>query len=120
MKAAVSAILLSLTLVACDRNESTGSGGGDPASSPVATEPAPPVAKPVTELQEFKVGEEEPAAGEPTPGERLDHAIEKTGEGLETAKEKTEDGLRKAAEATGGGIRRLGEAIERKADEKSR
>jgi len=118
MKAAVPAIFLSLALVACDREDPSGSNGS--ASAPATPETAPPLAKPVIEPQEFKVGEEEPAVGEPTPGERLDNAIEKTEHGLETAKEKTEEGLRKAAEATGGGLRRLGEAIEKKADEKSR
>ena len=120
MKAAVSAIFLSLALVACDRKDPGDSSGTAAAPSAAATEAPAPVAKPVAEPQEFKVGEEEPALGEPTPGERLDHAIEKTGEGLDTAKEKTEEGLRKAAEATGSGLRRLGEAIEKKADEKSR
>lgn len=120
MKAAVSAIFLSLALVACDREDPSGSKGSASAPAAANSESAPPAAKPVTDPQEFKVGEEEPAVGEPTPGERLDHAIEKTEHGLETAKEKTEEGLRKAAEATGGGLRRLGEAIEKKADEKSR
>lgn len=120
MKSAVPAIFISLALVACDRDDSSSSGGSAaPPSASIGESPAP-AAKPVEELPEFKVGEEEPSLGEPTPGERLDHAIEKTHEGLDTAKEKTEEGLRKAAEATGGGLRRLGEAIEKKAEEKSR
>lgn len=120
MKATIPAIFLSLALVACDREDPANSGATTPAPSATTVGSPPPAATPVADPEEFKVGEEEPALGEPTPGERLDHAIEKTGEGLETAKEKTEEGLRKAAEATGGGLRRLGEAIERKADEKSR
>lgn len=120
MKAVIPAIFLTLALAACDRKDPSGPGETVPAEPATAPGSSPPAAEAVAVPQEFKVGEEEPAAGDPTPGERLDHAIERTNEGLETAKEKTEEGLRKAAEATGGGIRRLGEAIERKADEKSR
>ena len=85
-------------------------------AAPEATESAPaPAAVPVKEEEEFKIGEEEPAenAPSPTPGQRLDHAIEKTEQGLGTAKEKTEEGLRKAAEKTGGFLKRTGEKIEK-------
>jgi len=108
--------IAALFSVSCDRNEGTGAAGnGQPPAEIV--EPAPPAAVPVTEPEEFKVAEEEPGTLEPapTPGQRLDHAIDKTGEGLETARDKTEEGLRKAAEKTGGFLQRAGETIERKA-----
>jgi len=109
--------IAALFSVSCDRNEGTGgAGAGQPPAEIV--EPAPPAAVPVTEPEEFKVAEEEPGTLEapaPTPGQRLDHAIDKTGEGLETARDKTEEGLRKAAEKTGGFLQRAGETIERKA-----
>lgn len=120
MKSTLPTIFIGLALVACDRKDPDTTGGSIPAPTATAADAPAPAAQPVEELPEFKVGEEEPALGEPTPGERLDSAIEKTEQGLETAKDKTEEGLRKAAEATGGGLRRLGEAIERKAEEKSR
>lgn len=90
----------------------------------------PPIAIPV---EDQSPDEEEPSAPDtdlvqPTPGQRLDHAIEKTGQalqtagqkteqGVRTAAEKTEEGLRKAAEKTGGAIQRVGETIQRKAEE---
>lgn len=105
-------------LASCDREKSTTEV---PETAPVPSsevvEIRPPAAIPVTEPEDFKVAEEEPGtAGEviiveptPTPGQRLDHAIDKT-----------DEGLRRAAEKTGGALRRVGEAIERKADEQSR
>ncbi len=79
----------------------------------------PPVAIPV---EDQSPDEEEPSAPDtdlvqPTPGQRLDHAIEKTEQGVRTAAEKTEEGLRKAAEKTGGALQRVGETIQRKAEE---
>ena len=87
---------------------------------PAAVEAAsPPVAIPV---EDQSPDEEEPSAPDtdvvqPTPGERLDHAIDKTEQGVRTAAEKTEEGLRKAAEKTGGALQRVGETIQRKAEE---
>lgn len=120
MKASVSTavvVLAALSAVSCDRKEETGAAGSTPPASEIV-EPAPPSAIPVTEPEDFKVAEEEPGspdAPSPTPGQRLDNAIEKTEEGLETARDKTEEGLRKAAEKTGGFLQRAGETIERKA-----
>ena len=99
-----------IALVSCEKEETVSSA---PEASQSTT--PPPAAVPVTEPEEFKVGEEEPAenAPAPTPGQRLDHAIEKTEQGLGTAKETTEEGLRKAAEKTGGFLKRTGEKIEK-------
>lgn len=99
-----------LAVVSCEKEAPVSSTP----ETPVA-ESTPPTAVPVTEQEEFKVGEEEPAENtpSPTPGQRLDHAIEKTEQGLGTAKEKTEEGLRKAAEKTGGFLKRTGEKIEK-------
>jgi hypothetical protein len=119
-KSALLAACVCAVLASCDRDQSTTEV---PETAPVpsseAVETRPPAAIPVTEPEDFKVAEEEPGtAGEviiveptpaPTPGQRLDHAIEKT-----------DEGLRKAAEKTGGALRRVGEAIEQKADEQSR
>ena len=105
-------------MVSCDREDRSRSIAKDAVPSPEIIEPAPPAAVRVTEPEEFKVAEEEPGnpdAPSPTPGQRLDHAIEKTEQGLGTAKEKTEEGLRKAAENTGNFLQRAGETIERKA-----
>lgn len=116
-------------LVSCERKTGATDSSDQQIPSSEIAEPAPPAASPVTQPEDFKVAEEEPGNPEspsPTPGQRLDHAIEKTQEGLETAKEKTQDGLetakekteeglRKAAEKTGGFLQRTGEAIERKA-----
>ncbi len=116
MKKFVVAALLCTVISACDHDKSIANNETDSPAAPAVeiTEPAPPAAVPVTDPAEFKVAEEEPGTIEiiepaPTPGQRLDHGIEKT-----------EHGLRKAAEATGGALRRVGEAIERKADEQSR
>ncbi|WAC18985.1 hypothetical protein OVA24_17285 [Luteolibacter sp. SL250] len=120
MKASVcsaAVVLAALSAVSCDRKEEPGSAGSPPPASEIV-EPAPPSAVPVTQPEDFKVAEEEPGspdAPSPTPGQRLDNAIEKTEEGLETARDKTEEGLRKAAEKTGGFLQRAGETIERKA-----
>jgi hypothetical protein len=123
-KSLLAAASVCVCLASCDRDKSI---AGDPHDVPAAAseidDTPPPVATRVIEPEEFKVAEEEPGSAEivePTPGQRLDHAIEKTEEGLGTAKEKTEEGLRRAAGATGGALRRAGDAIERKADEKSR
>lgn len=97
----------------------------------VEVTPPPPVAVPVESEETL---EEEPDLSSPTPGERLDGAIEatedglkvagektkqgvgvaleKTGGALETAGEKTEEGLRKAGDATGRFLKRVGEKIE--------
>ena len=113
------AALLGFCLSSCDRDTSIAKDSKE--SSEAATvaeiqEQRPPAATPVIDPQDFKVAEEEPGnEPEPTIGQRLDHAIDKTADGLETAKEKTEEGLRKAAGATGGALRRTGEAIEKKA-----
>jgi len=64
-----------------------------------------------------------PAETSKTPGQHLDHALQKTGEGIQTAGEKTEHGLKvarekteagidKAAEKTGEFLKRVGEKIE--------
>jgi hypothetical protein len=117
-KSLVIAGLMGLCLASCDRDKSI---AADPAhtSAPAieVVEPRPPAAIPVAEPQEFKIGEEEPGnlEAEPTPGQRLDHAIEKTQQGVETGVEKTEEGVRKGAGATGRTLQRVGEAIERKA-----
>jgi len=116
MKRLLVGIFVPLLFVACNREEPV----QVETSSITAAEPPPPTAIPVTPAEEYGVAEEEPTAPEievapvveppaPTPGERLDHGIQKT-----------EEGLRKAAEATGSGLRRLGETIERKAEEQSR
>lgn len=112
------AVIAGCCLVSCDREEPSPSAAKDPVPSSETVESAPPAAVPVTEPGDFKVAEEEPGnpdAPSPTPGERLDHAIEKTEQGLGTAKDKTEEGLRKAAEKTGNFLQRTGETIERKA-----
>lgn len=117
-KSLVIAGLLGLCLTSCDRDKSI-AADSEHASAPATevVEPRPPVAIPVAEPQEFKIGEEEPGnlEAEPTPGQRLDHALEKTQQGLETGAEKTEEGLRKAGGATGRTLQRVGDAIERKA-----
>lgn len=108
----IAAASLCACLASCDRERPT---AGE--ESPDTTVPAseiggsgpPPVVTRVIEPEEFQVAEEEPASSElvePTAGERLDHAIEKT-----------EEGLRRAAGATGGALRRAGDAIEKKAEE---
>lgn len=78
----------------------------------------PPPVEPVPVLPDEAIVEERK-----TPGEHLDHALQKTGEGLQTAGEKTEHGLKvarekteagidKAAEKTGEFLKRVGEKIE--------
>lgn len=110
-----------LALVSCEKKESEISVSGEPVRTEVSvtvdqTADGAPAAV-VVEEKEFKIAEEEPSDLEPspTPGQRLDHAIEKTEEGIGTAAEKTEEGLRKAAEKTGNFLQRAGEAIEKKA-----
>lgn len=110
-----SAVLLSaicLAVVSCEKKEPVVSE-----SQETVVVETPPAAVVVEDEKEFKIAEEEPADLEPspTPGQRLDHAIEKTEQGIDTAKEKTEEGLRKAAEKTGNFLQRAGEAIEKKA-----
>lgn len=128
-------------LLSCGKKEAPSESAVPQA--PVAVAPAPPV--PQTELVEAAPApsaipvedqspdEEEPSAPDtdvvpPTPGQRLDQAIEKTGEalqnagekteqGVRTAAEKTREGLRKAAEKTGGALQKAGEKIQQKADE---
>ncbi len=100
------------SLVSCEKEQVT---EVPVSTTPETVETAPvPAAIPVNE-DAFKIGEEEPAenAPSPTPGQRLDHAIEKTEQGLGTAAEKTEGGLRKAAEKTGQFLQRAGEKIEK-------
>jgi hypothetical protein len=99
-----------LVVVSCEKEQET---PVSPAPESVEATPAP-AAVPVKE-DEFKIGEEEPAENTPapTPGQRLDQAIEKTEEGIGTAKEKTEEGIRKAAEKTGQFLQRAGEKIEK-------
>ena len=119
-------------IVSCDKEE--------PPKAEVVVEPAaeaapatpPPAAGIPVEAETEEI--EEPEEDAPTPGERLDGAIEKTGDGLkvagektkegvgvalektggalETAGEKTEEGLRKAGDATGRWLKRVGEKIE--------
>lgn len=119
----------SLCVLSCEKKEVDPATGERQLPASEIVEPAPPAAIPVTEPEDFKVAEEEPGnpdAPSPTPGQRLDHAIEKTEQGLETARDKTEqgletardkteEGLRKAAEKTGNFLQRAGEAIEREA-----
>jgi hypothetical protein len=116
--ASVAAVTIAaLGVLSCEKKEDPAATGSTPPASEIV-EPAPPSAVPVTQPEDFKVAEEEPGVvvtPSPTPGQRLDNAIEKTEDGLETAKEKTEEGLRKAAEKTGGFLQRAGETIERKA-----
>jgi hypothetical protein len=118
--ASAAAALACVCLASCDRDKSPAKSSASstpPPASEVVIEPRPPIAPRVTAPEDFKVAEEEPGTPEvivveppaPTPGQRLDHAIEKT-----------QDGVRRAAEATGRGLQRAGDAIERKADEKSR
>ncbi len=108
-KPLAAAALLGLCLVSCDRKESPPPPPPEtapPAAETAVVEPVPP-ALPVAEPpQDFKIGEEEPGNYEPspTPGQRLDHAIQKT-----------EEGILKGAAATGEALRKTGEAIERKA-----
>jgi predicted small secreted protein len=64
---------------------------------------APPAEEAMPDEEEPSVPDSEVAA--PTPGQRLDHALEKT-----------EEGVRKAIEKTGEALQRAGEAIERKAE----
>lgn len=116
-------------LVSCDKKEApvdsvpTPPVAAAPVPEPVKAAPveatSPPVAIPV---EDQSPDEEEPSAPDtdlvqPTPGQRLDHAIEKTEQGVRTAAEKTEEGLRKAAEKTGGALQRVGETIQKKAEE---
>ncbi|OYV01145.1 MAG: hypothetical protein CFE26_23220, partial [Verrucomicrobiales bacterium VVV1] len=131
---------LALLFVSCGKKE-TPTEPAAPAA-PVAAAPAPPAPKvdpvevatpPVAiPVEDQSPDEEEPSAPDtdlvqPTPGQRLDHAIEKTGQalqtagekteqGVRTAAEKTEEGLRKAAEKTGGALQRVGETIQKKAE----
>ena len=127
-------------LVSCRKKETTVEFVPKPAAT-AAPHPAPekaapdevvtpPVAIPV---EDQSPDEEEPSAPDtdlvqPTPGQRLDHAIEKTGQalqtagqkteqGVKTAAEKNEQGLRKAAEKTGGFLQKAGETIQKKAEE---
>ncbi len=121
---------LASLFVSCGKKESP----TEPAApaAPVAVVPAPPTPKvdpvevtapPVAiPVEDQSPDEEEPSAPDtdvvhPTPGERLDHAIEKTEQGVRTAAEKTEEGLRKAAEKTGGALQKAGEKIQQKANE---
>jgi len=115
--ASIVSLAAALCLASCEKKEEAPAAGQPLPSSEIA-EPTPPAAIPVTEPADFKVAEEEPGNLEepsPTPGQRLDHAIEKTEQGLETARDKTEEGVRKAAEKTGNFLQRAGETIERKA-----
>lgn len=73
--------------------------GPGPASAPVEPQAAAEDALPA-----IPVDEEEPVPQ--TPGEHLDHAIQKT-----------DEGVRKAAGATGRFLQRAGERIEEKAKE---
>lgn len=104
---AFAALAAAFCLVSCDREEPAPSTSKTTLPSSEIAEPVPPAAVPVTEPEDFKVAEEEPGTlvePSPTPGQRLDHGIEKT-----------EEGLRKAAEKTGNFLQRAGETIERKA-----
>ncbi|HEY1122961.1 MAG TPA: hypothetical protein VGE67_15220, partial [Haloferula sp.] len=69
-----------------------------------ADPPPAPLAPPVVEVTPSVVGEAPPVVEVTppprTPGEHLDHALQKTGEGLQTAGEKTEHGINVAREKT--------------------
>ena len=91
----------------------------DPPPAPL-TPPVVEVTPPVVEGDPTIIEVTPPAK---TPGEHLDHALQKTGEGLQTAgektehginvaREKTEEGVQKAAEKTGDFLKRMGEKIE--------
>ena len=120
-------------LVSCDEKEApVDSVPTAPVVVVPVSEPAPIKAMPLEPslppqaipIEDQSPDEEEPSAPDtdpamvqPTPGERLDHAIDKTEQGVRTAAEKTEEGVRKAAEKTGGVLQRVGETIQRKAEE---
>lgn len=121
----VLAIGLGGLLVSCEQEEA-------PKAVEVIEVPVDASATPPAELA--APAEDEPEEDSPTPGERLDSAIEATGDGLkvagektkegvgvalektggalETASEKTEEGLRKAGDATGRFLQRVGEKLE--------
>lgn len=121
---------LALLLVSCGKKETPTEPTAPAAPVAVTPAPAPEKAAPVEvatppvaiPVEDQSPDEEEPSAPDtdlvqPTPGQRLDHAIEKTEQGVRTAAEKTEEGLRKAAEKTGGALQRVGEKIQQKAEE---
>ncbi|QJE98673.1 hypothetical protein [Luteolibacter luteus] len=144
MRSSILLIPLVMTVASCDRENSKPPKAvavPENAITPgeVVVSEEPPVALPVDEDEVVDVdGEEAPELPDPaasrTPGEHLDHALQKTGEGLQTAgektqeaaiiteertkegirtaREKTETGLRKAADATGNFLKRAGEKIE--------
>lgn len=125
----IAPLSLGLILVSCEKNDA-------PEASVVVEENGQVVAEvdmgtsgeQLAEAIEEAEEEVEAAAEEnPTPGERLDRAIEATGRGLqtagekteqgvETAVEKTEHGVRTATEKTGQFLKKVGEKIERAAE----
>ena len=107
MKKSILLIPLAVALASCDR-ESSAPPKAVAVPESDATAPAPePMAVPPVAVPPPAVAAEEPVVPEPapeTPGEHLDHALQKTG-------------LRKAADATGNFLKRAGEKIEDAAEE---
>ncbi|MEI7928051.1 MAG: hypothetical protein WCH40_05830 [Verrucomicrobiales bacterium] len=106
-------------LVCCDKKETPTEPAAPKASIVVVPVPTPAKAVPVEvtspplaiPVEDQSPDEEEPSAPDtdviqPSPGQRLDRAIEKT-----------EQGVRTAAGETGRALQRAGEAIERQAEE---
>ena len=125
-----SALFVGFLVVGCEKQEA-------PKATIVPEEEVaemPPVEAEPTPMLEAPVADGEVAESRPTPGERLDRAIEATGRGLQTAGEKTaegvgtaaekteealhtagektEEGVKKAADATGKFLKKVGEKIE--------
>lgn len=109
--------LLGFAFIACKPQATTERSDPPSEAHAVAVDQAQTVSQPTKgSAPTSEVPDDLPDEDEPTPGERLDHAIEKTGEGLQKAGEKTEEGLRKAGAKTGDALQRLGEKIERAAE----
>ncbi len=133
MKAAVSVLPFIFVLASCDKESTAETPKAVEVNEEVTVVVPAPTAEAIEDAAEEaeEMAEDAAAALDPnrpqTPGEHLDHALQKTGEGLQTAgekteeglktaKEKTEAGLEKAAEKTGEFIKRVGERIEEQAE----
>ncbi|MCW1883505.1 hypothetical protein OKA04_02120 [Luteolibacter flavescens] len=121
MKPIFYALPLLLVLPSCkDESSATAPKAVEVKDEVVIVDPLPADAAPVI-IDENGVEVIDPAGK--TPGQHLDHALQKTGEGLQTAgehtehgikvaREKTEAGINTAAEKTGEFLQRVGERIE--------
>jgi hypothetical protein len=113
-------VIAGLCLCSCDRDKTPVTQAPVVELTPAPLAPAqeqPPAALPATDPGSFQIGEEEPGNldNEPTPGQRLDAALEKARGHADAAAGKTEEGVRKGMEATGRAFQRVGEKIEKAA-----